>query len=358
MVLDSNVVAESVLALTPYSPAAGSSRVRVYDWIRWCGDPQITAKSYTQGLSAGLGNLSRDWRGVVRSEKWLRNRPGLSAHTILVHREASPFSRGRLESKILQEARFGVFDFDDALQWDSGRLSTRLFPKALKVTRAVQSADCVIAGNDVLADWAAGHNQNVVVIPSCVNPSEYLVKTSYAVRPKAPCIVWMGSPTTEQYLRTVERPLLALHKEIGARLTVISRGCAALGELDKMIDRVDWTIDGFANELIKGDVGIAPLADSQYARGKCAYKLLQYGASGLPVVGSPIGANSVALDRMGGAAPQSDPEWFEALHSILTAADGLRQDHGRAARKGVVTNYAFSVWEASWRMAVGLPNRI
>src|SRR5436305_3743919 len=127
----------------------------------------------------------------------------------------------------------------------------------------------------------------------------------------------MGSPSTEPYLRLVEAPLLALHRACGARLTVVSAGSAPLGPLESMADRVRWSRDGYGTVLAGADVGIGPLADTPYARGKCAYKLLQYAAAGLPLVASPVGANDAALRVLGGVPAPDGDAWYDALTHLL-----------------------------------------
>ncbi len=346
-----------MLAVTPYGPLAGSARVRVYAWLARQGEP-VQVHDYLGAGSAGIGTLARRPGSVVRAELRLRHlarhlaRRG--ADRLLLHREASPLSRGGIERRLLTGAAFSVYDFDDALQSDTGgSLPRRAFSKPAKCAAAVTHADRVIAGNDVLADWAGTRARDVVVIPSCVEPAEYVRKSSYQLH-DPPRIVWMGSPSTERYLQLVSRPLLTLHRAFGARLTVVSGGNAPLGPLAQMSDRVPWHPDSCGALMADADVGIGPLDDTRYARGKCAYKLLQYGASGLPLVASPVGANAAALRLLGGT-PAGDPDsWYDALAQVLQSTAAARACAGRAARLGVEEHYSFRAWDGAWRAAVGL----
>jgi glycosyltransferase involved in cell wall biosynthesis len=332
-----------MVVVTPYGRAAGSSRVRVYQWLDRLAQPPRVANYLGASSAAGL---ARRPLAVLRAEWRLR---ALRPARVLLHREASPLSRGGLERRLLRSAAFGAYDFDDALQWDTRR---RLFSKVATCEGAVAQADRVIAGNDVLAEWARARARDVVVIPSCVEPGEYRPKQTYALA-DPPRLVWIGSPATEQYLEFVREPLLALNRSLGVRLTVLSRGDAPLGGLDAIADRVTWTPDGFAAVLASADIGIGPLEDTPYSRGKCAYKLLQYGATGLPTIATPVGANRLALQRLGGVAATSTTDWYEGIEALLTAPD--RAAIGARALTEVVAHYSYAAWEQAWRGAVGLP---
>ncbi|MEX5707956.1 glycosyltransferase [Parafrankia sp. FMc6] len=346
----------SLRVVTPYGPDGGSSRVRVFDWLRWL-DLNADIHDYLGWRNADPAALVRQPGKVLRAELSLRTLPKTRAARLLLHREASPFSRGRLEQRLLSAAEFAIYDFDDALQWDvGGGWARRVAPKPRKCRFAVRSADRVIAGNDVLADWASAFSRDVVMIPSCVDPSSYSRKRVYDLN-DPPLLVWVGSPSTEQYLRLVEQPLLEINRRTGARIRLVSSGTTSLGPLDAMVDREQWTRHG-AGQLLTGcDVAIAPLADGLYERGKCAYKILEYAATGLPVVGSPIGANRLALHRTGGTAATRSDDWSEALLALLSTSAENRMRLGEKAYQGVAQNYSFSAWSSSWLSAVGLGDK-
>ncbi|KRC49312.1 hypothetical protein ASE16_11165 [Leifsonia sp. Root227] len=270
----------------------------------------------------------------------------------IVSRQASPFSTGRLEARILTRAGRGVYDFDDALMLSQAGLSERLWPKARIWLRAVRAADVVVAGNDYLADAASVHSPAVTVIPSCVEPDDY--KQKHHRDTEAPTAVWLGSPSTEDYLLRIARPLLAAHRNLGLRLVVISAGNRSLGDLDAMIERVQWRRDTFATDLLRGDFGIMPMPDNAWTRGKCAYKLLQYGAAALPSIGDDVGANTRVLALGNGYAARSDDDWYAAIESLLTEGAVGRAVRGASARTAVDEHYSFNAWTPAWKGALGL----
>jgi glycosyltransferase involved in cell wall biosynthesis len=338
--------------VSPYGERAASTRVRAYHWLRHTGIGADRLE-YVAAATSSPRVLAAHPYGVVRAERRLRALAKRGTETLLLQREASPLSRGVLETDLLRSARHGVYDFDDALQWDLGQggLARRLAPKAPKCVAGVRAADVVIAGNDLLADWASQWAHDVVVIPSCVEPADYIVKTSYVLQ-DTPRIGWLGSASAERHLAIAADGLLETYRRNGARLTVMSSGSRSLGSLDQMVDRVSWAPDSFASELASWDIAIAPLAESALARGKCAYKLLQYAAAGLPVVGSPVGANSAVLARLGATAAGTG-DWVDALHEVL-GSEPRRRASGQVARQVVTTSWSYASWAPAWTAALGI----
>lgn len=336
-------------AVSPYGRQASSTRVRLADWIDRLG---LEARWHEY---AGLPDnrprrLARHPALVLRSELGLHT-TRLEGATVVLSREAGPFTRGGVEERILRSARHGVFDFDDALFHDAGRVR-RVLGQARKCERAVAAADVVIAGNDYLADWATGFSSDVRVIPSCIDPDSYSPKGGWEVG-ATPRLVWLGSPATEPYVAQIAPALLEVHARTGARLTVISgRDAGALSTLAPMLDRVPWRLDTVAQALSSADVAIAPLDDSPYSRGKCAYKLLQYAATEVPMVGSPVGANETALQRFSGLAASGHGDWVDALIALLAEPSSQRRLRAQTGAAAVREHYSFAAWEATWRSAV------
>lgn len=337
----------------PYGSSGSSARVRGLDWLDHLG---LSAEVHTYlGLPVNSPRLvlSKPVR-ATRAELGLRRLARqVGDETVFLVREASPFSRGAVESELLARAGRGVYDFDDALQVQAPGVVEHLFSKAVKWRRSVQAADVVVAGNDLLAEAAtAAGAADVRLIPSCVAPDQYRSRSEFN-RDAGPRAIWLGSPATEEYLAQIADPLLAVHRSHGLRLSVISAGDRTLGALDQMVDRIAWTPK--ANDLIADhDFGLMPLPDDPWTRGKCAYKLLQYGAAGIAMIGSPVGANRAALAAMGGLAASTADQWRAALIELCTADAAELARLGRAGRSGVEQKYSFTSWAPAWRAAVGL----
>ena len=339
--------------VTSYGPRAGSARVRVFDWLDWIGLPS-SRETYLDEASNSSRILAESPFRVLAAESRLRALALKIRHdTLLLSRQASPFSNGALEARLLRQAEHGVYDFDDALFHSPTGGVESIWSTRRSWARSVTAADVVIAGNEYLADATNPLNSSVVVIPSCVNPGDYSPKPSFAID-GPPRAVWLGSPSTEAYLGLVARPLLALHKSTGLRLTVISAGAGSLGELDAMADRVDWTPATFGPQLSRADFGIMPLDDTPWTRGKCAYKLLQYGATALPMIGSPVGANTEVLRLSDGLAASSDDDWVSAMEELMQESPERRARRGAVSLAAVAEGYSFAAWESTWRAALNL----
>lgn len=334
----------------PYGPAGASGRVRVIQWLEQTG---IRAEIHDY---AGLPNnrprlVSKHVPSVMAAEVRLRRLARHKCDRVLIQREVSPFSSGKLIERIAKGSSLSVYDFDDALMWSRPSRKDRLWSKSDNCLRAVQAVDRVIAGSETLAEWAQEHNRDVRLIPTCVDPDQYDGKIGYAVN-GTPRLVWLGSPSTEVYVKSIAGALLEAHRLTSVRLTVISSGNAPLGPLDAIVDRIEWQ-PGIEFHLSSYDGAIAPLIDGRWERGKCAYKILQYGAAGLPSVVSPVGANRLAADRLGLVVARQPSEWVDALVDLFGASVSERQSIGNSAREGVRRHYSYARWAREWLEAIG-----
>jgi glycosyltransferase involved in cell wall biosynthesis len=345
----------TLTAITPYGRDGSSSRIRVFEWLDRLV-PNATVMSYSTRNSNSPINLAKHPLALIRAEWSLRALARHPHSRVLLHRRASPFGSGHSEFGILRAAQWSVYDFDDALQVDTVREGFRRLvtpSDSQKALTCVRTADRVIAGNEILADWAAQFARDVVVIPSCVDPMRYRAKTSYEIA-DPPRLVWVGSASTEKYLLTIAPALLELHRRTGARLAIIGQSSGQLRTLDAIIDRIPWAIGQPERQLADFDIGVAPLADDPWSRGKCGYKMLQYGAAAMPIITSPVGANRRIGEALGAALPQSTNDWLDHLLQLVSAPANERLKLGRASRRAVVSSYSFDAWRGSWLNALRL----
>ena len=350
----------SLTAIATYGRAGAGARVRLFEWIERLV-PDAAVHSYVgTAVNSPKTLLSRPV-ATFRAERVLRSLTVRPAERLFVFRQASPFGHGGLEARPLGSADLGVYDFDDGLPWDGGRRSNPgnlIRSSASKCLQSVRHADRVIAGNDYLAEWSSQYARDVVVIPSCVDPQMYRAKDDYEIG-DPPRLVWIGSPSSEIYLGVVEPALLRLHRQTGARLTIIGdASCRLEGPLAAMTDRLQWQERQAEQQLGAFDIGLGPLTDDRFSRGKSAYKLLQYGAAGLPFVASPVGTNDVVTRALGGRLATGTDEWVDQVTDLLRAAPAERRAAGESARDAVVRSYSFDAWSERWLEALGLLERL
>ncbi len=335
-----------------YGNRGPSTRVRVQDWIDHLG-LDADCRNYASLANAGFSTIRKHFASVLAAEVRTRRLSGVTHQRLLLSREASPFSRGEVETGLLRRATHGIYDFDDALFEDVVGWR-RILAKDVKCRASVSVADVVIAGNDYLANWASAYNSDVRVIPSCIEPAAYRVKRTWDIQ-APPRLVWLGSGATEMYVEQIAPALREVNRLTGARLVLIGpRRDVEHPLLEGIVDRQPWSTETFADDLVTGDIALAPLDYTPYSKGKCAYKLLQYAASGVPIVGSPVGANGPALAHFGGTAVEHPNDWVDALMAMIGASSETRKAIGKTGVDAVRKHYSFAAWAPAWQNATGL----
>jgi glycosyltransferase involved in cell wall biosynthesis len=208
----------------------------------------------------------------------------------------------------------------------------------------MHSAAAVICGNRYLADYAGRTARDVRVIPTVIEPDRYPAKTHSAHTPVV--VGWIGSPSSMPYLFELKPVLEELVRDRGIRVHIVG-GKTGLG-LGAAESVLEWSEQTEA-ELVSGfDIGIMPLADSPWERGKCGYKLIQYMGCGLPVVGSPVGVNSdIISDGHNGFLAGTPEAWKAALDKLIVDVS-LRLSMGRAGRHLVEERYNTATAGALW----------
>jgi glycosyltransferase involved in cell wall biosynthesis len=283
--------------------------------------------------------------GLIAKALWrraagLRNLKDYDA--VYVLREAALFGPPVFERWISRSGVPLIFDFDDAvferyISPSNGYLSYLKFPGKTKTI--CKRAAYVMAGNEYLANYARSVNSNVTVVPSTIDTDIYTVRSRPAN--DTPVIGWTGSYSTVQHLITIAGTLRKLAEKERFRLRVIGApktDLAALAGVD--VELVTWRSDTEVDDLRPFDIGVMPLPDDRWSRGKCALKALQYMALGVPAICSPVGVNSTIIrDGENGMLAETESEWIEKLTALLQSRE-LRERLGSAGRKTVEREYS------------------
>lgn len=241
-------------------------------------------------------------------------------------------------------AQIDVYDFDDALFLGLSVSTENRWLRGLKresqrCRQYLRSAGLVIAGNDYLASYARCHARQVEIVPSCVDPTSQEVRRHGDV--EVLTVGWMGSASTSIYLHEVLPVFRRINRD-RIRMKLVAVGAVGLPS-EPWIEQRPWSLESEAEELAGFDVGIMPLPDDPWTRGKCGYKLLRYYAAGVPAVASPVGVNRELLDGGAGLGAASSDEWRTALEELATDV-GARREAGSVGRKLVEADYSYQRW--------------
>jgi glycosyltransferase involved in cell wall biosynthesis len=334
-----------VLLLSRYERVGASSRLRSYqylDYLRRAGcDVSVNAllsdvyvRQLYQGKSPSVVDVCR---GYVRRLKSV-----LRAHEydlLWIERELLPWVPNIVERFVLPAKVPYVVDFDDAVfhRYD-------MHPKVVvrrmlgrKIDAVMHHATTVIVGNEYLRERAVAAGARCVeVLPTVVDLARYTVRDWKAE--SCPVVGWIGTPETQGFLGVVAPALAELLRTFCFKVVLVRANLKALPGVEH--ETVAWSEVSEVEAIRQFDIGIMPVPDYPFARGKCGYKLIQYMACGLPVVASPIGINSKLIDHgFNGFLASSKAEWVAGIGSLLSSS-ALSRDMGARGRRLVDEQYS------------------
>jgi glycosyltransferase involved in cell wall biosynthesis len=246
-------------------------------------------------------------------------------------------------------SRRSIFDVDDAIYVRKprrlGEAPDESAWRKQKFAATCRWVDAVAAGNDVLAGVARASAKEVAVLPTSIDTAAY--ERSFAGPADPPTIAWIGSPENLIYLDIIRPALARLSKRHRTlKLRVI---CSEFPDWsDVKIEPVPWSSATEAHSLAGAHIGVMPLTDDAWSRGKCAFKLLQYMAAALPCVASPVGANTEAvLDGINGFHATDVDEWERGLEKLIVSPE-LRASFGAKGRLHVEERYSLRSYRANY----------
>src|SRR5688500_11564590 len=335
-----------VIAFVPYPERrAPGQRFRIEQWaplLRTDG-VEVTMSPFLDGAGMdalyasgrSAAKVSHVLRGYVRRAREVRDLDGFDA--AYVYREAA-LGRPTWTEAVVAKRLPIVYDFDDAIYLPAASAANArmgFLKDPGKAAKLCAMAAHVTVGNDHLAAFARRHARAVTVIPSTIDTKQYVPRSRPS--PTRPVIGWTGSATTLPYLRAILPALRRLRDRMDFELRVIG---GAIDDAGLAVTSVPWKAASEVDDLRGLDIGLMPLADDEWARGKCGMKALQYMALGIPPVVSPVGVNT-AIVRHGvnGMLASTDDEWVARLEELGRDPD-LRARLGRGARQTVETDYS------------------
>jgi glycosyltransferase involved in cell wall biosynthesis len=343
-----------VLALSPIPEEGAGCRFRVSQYIPYLRDAgfDVTVSSF----------YSRDYFAVVyRPGNYLRKVTGFAALTlrrlnelfsmkdydlVFLYREAIPAGPPFIERRI---ARLGipiVYDFDDAIflpAVSEANKAVSFLKNPERVAEIVRMSAQVTVGNEFLASYARKFNPRVTVIPTAVDTNKFVPRANTHDQGGRKLVVgWIGSPTTFQYLESIKDVLAEVAAKHPFTLKVSGAG-RAVNFPGVEVQEVPWSMANEVALFITCDIGVYPLTDDDWSRGKCGFKAIQCMACGVPVVAAAVGVNREIIQHgVNSMLASTRQEWVAHLSTLLTDAS-LRQSMAIAGRKTIETRYSLQV---------------
>jgi glycosyltransferase involved in cell wall biosynthesis len=333
-----------ILILPRYEPQAASSRYRFYQYI-----PFLNAKGWEVIVKPLLSNnyvrylydntplpVTEIIQGYFERVIQLLNKKKFDL--IWLQQELLPWIPSIFENILVRGNIKIVADYDDAFfhRYDQ---SKNLFVMNLlrhKIDSVMKYADLILAGNDYLLERAILNNGNVKLFPTVVDIDKF--KNTNPTKDNYFTIGWIGSPGTSKYLQIIEEALkeVSLNKEV--RISLIGANKIKINGVS--INHIQWDENTEVEEISKFDIGIMPLPDNPWERGKCGFKLIQYLSCNLPVIGSPVGVNrDIIQNGINGFQANSTDEWIRYIR-LLKDDKELRLKMGRNGRRLVEEKYS------------------
>ena len=264
-------------------------------------------------------------------------------HYVFVQREAFMLGTAFFEKAIAKRSKL-IFDFDDSI-WmaniSEANKKLAFLKNPNKTKQIIQAAHVNIVGNHFLQEYAKQFSEAVELIPTCIDTNEY--NRSSPLIPKADntvCIGWSGSQTTIEHFKLAEPVLSAIKKKYGDKVYFKVIGDASFENKDLNIKGVKWTRETEIRELEEIDIGIMPLPNDEWSKGKCGLKGLVYMSMEIPSVLAAVGVNKeIIIEHENGLLGDTDDNWIERL-SLLIDNQELRQKLGQAGRKTIESKYS------------------
>jgi glycosyltransferase involved in cell wall biosynthesis len=341
-----------VLYLPRYGRLGASSRLRGYQYLPWLAAAGLqisVAPLLPDGYLEALYARRRPRLSLILDGYWRRLIKLLQPNhfdLLWLEYEAFPWLPAWLERLVLSGATPCLVDYDDAIfhRYDQHRSAWVRWGLGKKIDRLMRGAALVTCGNDYLASRAVQAGaRRVEVLPTSIDLERY-PPAGILRRPvtsAVPVIGWIGSPATVHYLEQVRGPLARICHDGTARLRLI--GVDELDWPELASEALPWSEETEVSLLEGFDVGIMPLPDTPWERGKCGYKLIQYMGCGTPVVASPVGVNHQLVEHgINGFLADTPSAWEQAL-SALVGDPALRQRLGAAGRMKVEREFSVQV---------------
>lgn len=338
-----------VLYFTKYTRRGASSRLRSYQYFPYLEKEGIEVQvsplfsdNYLEHLYKKRPTFLEGIRGYVNRIFVLFS--VFKYDKIFIEKELFPYFPSWFEQILSALNVKYIVDYDDAIFHNYDRHPNSIIKRFLgkKIDRVMRHSECVIAGNSYLASRArVAGAKNVSIIPTVIDLSRYAY-TGVRTKNKNESIIigWIGSPSTFKYVQQIAGVLKEITEKFNVEIHIV--GAKADLGFEENVRYIPWSEETEVDVISNFDIGIMPLQDSVWEKGKCSYKLIQYMACGLPIVASPVGMNTeVVKPGENGFLATPNTAWKEAL--IFYKNNPIkRMEHGAKGYSLVKSNYTIT----------------
>lgn len=340
-----------ILFIVPYPTEGASNRYRVEQYLpylkdngfEYCVSPFVSSEFYKIIYKKGhvFKKLYYFLKGLMRRMSDIMC--VRCYDLIFIHREACPVGPPIFEWLIYKFKKPIIFDFDDAIFLPSFNFENRLyrflkFPS--KTKSIIKMSSHIIIANRFLEDYVRKFNSCVDVIHTPIDTERFTV----AIKRNSSQITigWIGSPTTSSYLESIYHAMQKLSRKYGFTLKIVGAG-RLVSIAGVKVENYDWFLEREIQDFQSVDIGIYPLPDTLWVRGKAAFKAIQYMAVGVPAVASPVGmTKDLIQDGANGFLANSEEEWVKKI-SMLIEDPLLRKKMGLAGRRTVEERFSIKI---------------
>lgn len=338
-----------VLAVASYPVEAAASRYRILQFVPYLRDrgidvefsPFVSSKAFRTLYVRKRAPLTAMRLAAATARRVVELATLRKADVVFVQREAMLFGPPLFE-RLAAARRPLVLDLDDPTWLGSvysvyGSLVAALRWRS-KGDQLIRMADAVLCGNEAIAEYVRSRGGDARVLPTIVDPA--IFRPCHDASRRTPVIGWIGTQATYHYLVPLFPVLERLRKKHDFAMKIVGSDRPAPAIEGVEVRNQQWELAREADDFCGIDIGLYPLVDEAYARGKSGFKAIQYMASGVPFVTSPVGvcASIGEPDRTHFLAATAD-EWYAALDRLLANA-ALRRDMGDRGRQHVLERYA------------------
>jgi glycosyltransferase involved in cell wall biosynthesis len=335
-----------ILFLTKYDSMGASSRYRFFQFYDFYKENNIEITTqvffddkYIVDLYKGKRNIKSILKAYIKRFFVLFSVK--KYNLLVVEKELFPYLPAIFERILKLIGIKYVVDYDDAIfhQYDNSNHKIIKSFLSNKIAKVMKYSSLVVAGNSYLANYATKKaGAKATVVPTVIDLDKYDKVVASQKDNKEVVIGWIGSPSTSKYLTFLEDVFIELSQKYSIKVHIIGSTVSPFKNFNAKL--IKWSENSEIEEMKKFDIGVMPLLDNPWERGKCGFKLIQYMGCSLPVIGSPVGVNCEIIDNgKNGFLAITIEEWKNSLEILITDLE-LRKQMGKEGREKVERCYS------------------